>query len=124
MFGTGLPLSPLGCLIFGAAALGLGVVEIIVVAIQPKWWTKRRGLHARWGFGSSLGPPVSRIGGTAWGLSLSVVGATSILNGYLGVLSRALVMPILLSAFFLVFIAAIIDNWRYKRRKVRRLNRQ
>jgi hypothetical protein len=120
MFGPGEPLTPLGNLIIGLAILGVGAVQLTAIVIQPKWWTRRRGLHISSFRGSSSRIPVSRVGGMAMGVFLCVFGAVSILNGYFGILPISRVFLTLFAAFALVVIDTIYDNNRHKRRHRRR----
>jgi len=121
MFGPGgTPLSPIGCLLVGTLLLVFGVFVFIIVAIQPGWLRRRRYFHARWGFGSSSGAPVSRLGGMAWGLAFAAFGAVSVFNGYCGILPKSRVFPILFAAFGLVFVAGIADSYKHKRRGLTR----
>jgi hypothetical protein len=113
MAALGTPSSPFGCLVFGAVMLIASVAELVFFVFRPSC-ARRFRIHVCWGFGSS-GPPVSRIGGAAWGLLFGAFGAAAILNGYLGVLSNYWTLRILLSSFVIVCLAGILDSWTYKR---------
>lgn len=86
-----------------------GLLEFAVVIFWPRFlqgW--------RWGRAGG-GPPISRIGGAAWGIFFGAIGVALILDGYFMVLPSYGAGIILLAGFIQLFAASVYDTNRHRR---------
>jgi hypothetical protein len=92
--------------------LTLSAINLSVVIF---WLKLLRRFRVSWGRCGG-GAPVSRLGGTSWGVAFAIFGLAALLAGFAEISNSQ--VPIFLVAVFLVVVAAAFyDTYRYNRKK-------
>jgi hypothetical protein len=109
-----IPIPPIGCLMLGIVLLFLSAFELFVAVFRRGMVRHYPWLHGRWGRGRH-GPPISRIGAMAWGISIGVCGVISILGGFFSAMSKISVFLSFLASLLVLGLANIYDSQRQRR---------